>query len=101
MAIDPCTRENGLSGYFMVRSFGCYQTTLPADELFDEALIPPDPNVPDFVPRPINAQYLRPWTDEQAARFGALLPKRDPDKRHKRRQRPNIDPFDGLDALDG
>jgi hypothetical protein len=100
MSVEPCTAENGLTGYFMVRSAGCYQATFPGEELFSEALIPPDPNVADFVARPVAAQFLRPWTDAQAAKFGALLPKRE-GKRRKRRQRPEIDPLDGLDDLDG
>jgi hypothetical protein len=100
MGLEPCTAENGLSGYFLVRSAGCYQATIPTEELFDGTLVPPDPSVPDFVPRPVSTQFLRPWTEEQAAKFGALLPKRGSKKRKEREQAPDIDPLDALDDFD-
>jgi len=103
MSVDPCSRDNGLTGYFMVRSVGCYKTTLDGDELFDEALIPPDPNVPEFIPRPVETQFLKPWTDEQAACFGVPPPKSREEKRRpqqERKQVPIMDPLDGLDDLD-
>jgi type IV secretory pathway TraG/TraD family ATPase VirD4 len=99
MDIDPCTRENGLTGYYMSRGAGCYMSTLPADELFDGALIPPDPNVPEFIERRVEAQYLRPWTDEEAAKFGAIVPKPEADNRP--RKQANLDLLSGLDDLDG
>jgi hypothetical protein len=98
MNITPCSRQNGLSGYFLVRSAGCYSTTLPGDELFDEALIPPDPHVPDFVPRPVSAQFLGPWTENHAAKFG--IPLLGQKTGNKKRRRTDIDPLDGLDDLD-
>ncbi len=98
MAIEPCTRENGLTGFYMSRHGGCYTSNLPADELFDHALIPPDPNVPEFIERRVEAQYLRPWTDEEAAKFGAIVPKPEADNRP--RKQANLDLLSGLDDLD-
>lgn len=101
MDLAPCTRADGLTGYFMSRGSGCYCINLPANVLFDEALIPPDRNVPEFVERPIEAQYLRPWTDEEAARFGAVVQKREQGKRQRRHKRSKPDPLDGLDEFNG
>jgi type IV secretory pathway TraG/TraD family ATPase VirD4 len=103
MSVDSCTRGNGLTGYFMVRSAGCYKTTLDGDELFDEALIPPDPNVPEFIARPVETQFIQPWTDERAASFGVPPPKSREEKRRQRpkqQQSPSMDPLAGLDDLD-
>jgi hypothetical protein len=104
MSVEPCSRENGLTGYFMARSVGCYKTTLDGDELFDEALIPPAPSVPEFIQRPIETQFLKPWTDEQAASFGVSPPKSRAESKDQRKRRtfsPNIDPLEALDDLDG
>lgn len=100
MDLPPCTIENGLTAYYLVRSAGCYRAHFPGDELFGETLIPPRPDVPEFVPRDVEAQYLRPWTDEQAVQFGVPLPDPNKKKRRKREQRPDIDPLTGLDDLD-
>jgi hypothetical protein len=103
MSVDPCTRENGLTGYFMIRSVGCYKTTFDGAELFDEALIPPDPDVPEFIPRPVEVQFIKPWTAEQVARFAVPPGKKSDAKRRqqrKRKQAPSMDPLEGLDDLD-
>jgi hypothetical protein len=34
----------------------------------------PDPSQPDFVPRPVEHQYLQPWTDEERRRLGLNTP---------------------------
>jgi hypothetical protein len=101
MDIDPCTRENGLTGYYMSRGVGCYVSTLPADELFDGVLIPPDPNVPEFVERRVEAQYLRPWTDDEAAKFGVLMPKAQSTQPSLNAKQAKLDLLSGLDDLDG
>ena len=76
MSIDECNRENGLTGYYVMRSIGTFTANIPGDRLFDELLIPHDPSVPDFVPRPVEAQFLRPWNKEDARKFiGRRFPK--------------------------
>jgi type IV secretory pathway TraG/TraD family ATPase VirD4 len=68
--IEPCTRENGLTAYYRTRTHGCIHGNVPGDELFEGLLIPPAPDVPEFIPRPPLAQLLSPWTAEQLKRFG-------------------------------
>ncbi len=70
MSADPCNRENGLTGYYRTRTQGNLVGNLPGDGLFDHDLIPPSPDVPAFVPREVSAQLLKPWTKEQAQKFG-------------------------------
>lgn len=100
MNVDPCTRENGLSGTFLIRSLGCFQANLPGPELFDERLIPPDPKVPAFIDRPVESQYLRNWTADRAAQFGVTPPRPKTKKKREPEQQPDVNPFDGLDDLD-
>lgn len=102
MDLPPCTRDNGLTAYYLIRSAGCYQSYFPADELFGESLIPPRPDVLEFVPRDVESQFIQPWTDEEAVKFGVPLPDASFKKRRQRQreQRPDIDPFAGLDDLD-
>ena len=40
LSIPPCGLENGLSGYFVVRSAGCYFAAFSGHEIFAEQLIP-------------------------------------------------------------
>ena len=74
MSIEACSRENGLSGYYIVRSEGAYFDKIPGEDLFDGQLIPPRADVAEFLPRPASDQFLAPWTPVEQARFGA--PKR-------------------------
>lgn len=71
MSIEACSRENGLSGYYIVRSEGSYFDNIPGEELFIGQLIPPRADVPEFMPRPVSDQFLAPWTPIEQARFGA------------------------------
>ncbi len=100
MSTPTCNRENGLSGYYIVRSQGCYSATIPGDRLFDDEMIAPDPNVPEFVKRDWRCQLLQPWTPEQEQKFaGPPLRSRKP--RQRRRNRPatprNYEPWNPLD----
>lgn len=76
MSIDACNRQNGLNGYFIVRSEGAYFDNIPGEELFGEALMPPRADVPAFVPRPATAQFLAPWTSADQVRYGSASRKR-------------------------
>lgn len=80
MSAPACNRTNGLAGYFLVRSIGCYHAHFTGEEVFDQWLIPPDDQTPDFVPRDPRLQFLRPWTTEEAARFAAPPPRTKPDQ---------------------
>lgn len=92
MSVPPCTKENGLTAYFMVRSLGCYQATLPGEMLFDDELEGNGRSVPEFVPRPTDAQYLRIWTDEEKQKFGAVAPP-------KKKPRPPMEDLDDMNDL--
>ncbi len=83
MSLEACNRQNGLSAYYIVRSEGAYFDQIPGDELFAGQLIPPRPDVAEFLPRPASAQYLAPWTPAERVRYGAttrkLVAKREPE----------------------
>lgn len=79
MNIPGATSGRGITGYFLLREGGLSKVTMPGSEVFGEWLEPPNPEVPDFVPRPASKQYLQPWTEQRAAMFGLeLQPKADP-----------------------
>jgi hypothetical protein len=67
--LPPTDRANGLTGYYLSPATGVYRHTLSAAEL-DARLLPPDPNTPDHLPRPDEAQYLRPWDADDLRRLG-------------------------------
>ena len=78
MSVPPCNLTAGLSGYFLVRSVGCYHASFSGEEVFTDWLIPVDEDTPDFVPRDVKAQFLRPWTSEQMRVFAPV-----PDVQHE------------------
>jgi hypothetical protein len=61
LGLPTTDRSNGLSGYFVSPLIGGFHSTL-TPEYLDEMLSPPDPNEPNFIPRPADQQYLKPWT---------------------------------------
>lgn len=74
MTLPPTGPETGLSGFFLTRAGGAYRQTLSWPEL--RAGAPPRARgIPDFSPRPANAQYLREWGPEDHARL-SLQPMR-------------------------
>ncbi len=73
MTLPPTSPQNGLSGYYLSPHAGAYFSTIPGDELFD-SLTPRNPQVADFVRRPEEDEYLRPWDDNDMLRLGLLPP---------------------------
>ncbi len=61
--------ESGLTGIFVSPVTGAFRDHLPGRWLGDR-LKPPALDVPNVVPRPESHQYLRPWSDHDAARVG-------------------------------
>ncbi|MBX3412616.1 MAG: type IV secretion system DNA-binding domain-containing protein [Pirellulales bacterium] len=111
MSTPTCTTEDGLSGYYIVRSRGCYTATIPGEQVFGRDFIVPDASVPDFVPRDWRCQLLRPWTPSEELKFAGPRPVKSTSRR-KTSQRPasplRFDPWDadadstsGLEATDG
>ncbi len=74
MSIPPTNRTNGLTGYYSSSPIGVYRSTIEAATL-DRLLMSPDPTIPNFIPRPVEHQFLTPWTDEDRIRLG-LIPRR-------------------------
>ena len=69
MSLPTCSRKNGLHGFNIVRSLGAYRMHIDGNTLFDEMLPSLDSQSPEFIPRPVEAQYLRPWTAEDTRRL--------------------------------
>ena len=116
MNIPGANRHRGITGYFLLREGGLSQVTMPGAEVFGEWLEPPNPEVPDFVPRDASQQYLQSWTEQRAAMFELELhpkavpgadtvkPEAEPPKKPARRraaksqdhQRAENEPFEDL-----
>lgn len=67
--LPPTDPINGLTGYYLSPVTGAYKYTTPSADL-TARLMPPDANTPAFLPRPTQAQYLRPWGDDDLQRLG-------------------------------
>jgi hypothetical protein len=71
MSIPACNRENGLAGFYVVRSAGVYFDTIPPDEAFADPQSCDVRDVRGFEPRPPMAQLLRAWSKQEHQCFGA------------------------------
>jgi hypothetical protein len=91
MSLPTCSRQNGLHGFNIVRSIGAYRMHIPGEQLFDEMLPPTNSSSPEFLPRPVEAQYLRAWTAEDTRRLcsPASLAKDQKRKRSQEQSRDN------------
>ncbi len=80
LGLPTTDRSNGLSGYFLSPPIGGLLSTL-TPEYLDAMLTPADPNVPNFIPRPPEQQYLKPWTPDDLRRLKLedLIAKSPPD----------------------
>jgi hypothetical protein len=91
MSIDACNRDNGHSGYFIVRSEGAYFDHIPGEELFGAQLLEPRADVPAFSPRSAAAQFLSPWTPADQVRYGSASRKRTVDRADESRHTKSVD----------
>ena len=82
MSIPVCSYENGLTGFVSVRGIGWGMIHIHPVDLFDYFLTPADPDVPAFISRAVECQFLKPWTSQQEETFAsngkALEPKTNP-----------------------
>ena len=69
MNLPPTNRQNGLTGYYQTPYVGAYKVTLTPEWLQSE-LLPVSDSEKNFIPRPENDQYLRPWDDQDLKRLG-------------------------------
>jgi hypothetical protein len=69
MSLPPTNPENGLTGLYSSPHIGVFWSNLPGEYL-ECVLRPRRRDVPDFVPRPVQDQYLAPWSDEDSKRLG-------------------------------
>lgn len=68
MTLPPADEENGLTGYFITRTRGAYQWTLP----WTQVVAPKRRErkaVANFEPRPDSAQYLTEWNEDDYRRL--------------------------------
>src|SRR5262249_18022326 len=57
------TPQTGLKGYYVIPDVGAYQTVL-SGEWIAKGLSRRSTTVADYLPRPVEHQYLRPWTQD-------------------------------------
>ena len=69
MNIPNCGSANGLTAMYKMRSTPACWDTIPADQLFNEWLIPKAPGVEEFVLRDAMGEFLQPWSLEQESQF--------------------------------
>lgn len=68
--------ENGLPGFYLVPTIGAFYGVLNG-RLFDELLLPPNENQPNFVERAVLHQYLKAWSDTERKALGlSVSPKK-------------------------
>lgn len=89
--IEPCNKENGLSGYYIVRSHGSYFDKLDGADLWGNSLVAPRADVPEFVARPSRSMLLEPWSAAEDATFCTPRKER---KRAEPRQTPEQSPHE-------
>lgn len=99
LTLPTCDPTNGLSAIYACRNqSGVIVNTLSGHELFNNDLIPFADNVPGFLPRPPESQYLRKWTPGEEADFAPEPPA----KRNKRSKKaPATDVTGLLAGMDG
>lgn len=61
MEIETTSQQNGLTGYYLIRTVGAYKATYAPQEI-NELIGTIDPNIPNAVPCPVDWQYLEPWS---------------------------------------
>lgn len=72
LALPPASRERGVAGCFVVPEVGAFFRAVPPAVI--QPLLCPRGAVPDFIPRPVEQQYLRPWDAADLARLGLPAP---------------------------
>jgi type IV secretory pathway TraG/TraD family ATPase VirD4 len=102
MDFKPCNLRNGLSALFFIPSIGVGPDTINGPDLFEHQLLAPA-DIPGFIPRPVDQQYLRPWPVERERLFGiperrrkGPRPDSGPDQKRPDQAPPEHDDLDGL-----
>jgi hypothetical protein len=67
LSLPPASRVGGVAGYFVVPEVGVFRRAVSPKTIRN--LLHPKGPVPDFVPRPVEEQYLRPWGGDDHARL--------------------------------
>ncbi len=74
MALPACTKENGLTAWYLNRCHdGVIRAKLNGERLFERQVAAPMEGVPSFVPRSPECQLLRPWSREEASYFAPVF----------------------------
>ena len=72
MSVQSVSLEKGLKALFKLRSSDPSWEEIPGDVLFNDWLIPKNPDVPHFVPVPPMNEFLRPWTPVEEAKYAPV-----------------------------
>lgn len=81
--LPPTNRRNGLSGFYFSPYTGPFRETLSPAYL-EKHLPRRNPDVPDFIPRPVEQLYLPPWTRTDRERLNLPTDPPPPPKREPR-----------------
>ena len=77
LGLPETSREHGLIAFFINPLTGPFKDHLESAWL-SKHLLPADPSVKNFVPRPASDQYLRPWCADDDALLGFDAHRREP-----------------------
>lgn len=73
LSLPPASPANGVHGYHLSAYAGAWFVRLPGNWI-DQCLMPRRREVPNFIPRPGQHQYLLPWNETDLARLKLPLP---------------------------
>ena len=68
LSLPPASREGGLTGYFVVPEVGVFRQTVSPHAI--RRHLHAKGAAPDYDPRPVGEQYLRPWDGDDFPRLG-------------------------------
>jgi hypothetical protein len=76
MTLPPTNPRNGLHGFFKSAHLAGVWKARLTSRFLSQNLIPPDPNTPEFLPRPEDQERLLPWTEEDYKRLHLKPPEK-------------------------
>lgn len=69
LGLKPSGPENGLQGYYLIPEVGAYRANINWDSI-ERSVMAADTSMQNIIRRPVEHQYLSPWTAEDYKRLG-------------------------------